>query len=74
MYYEFTKDINNQIEKILKSQSDFIVKILKRPLLPISEKPENREIIIKEEQEVKYKLFIILLIIILIIFIFILIG
>ena len=54
MYYEFVKDTNNQIEKVLKSQSDFIIRILKRPLLPISKKPENGEIIIKEKQEVKY--------------------
>jgi len=52
MYYKFTKDTDNQIEKILKSQSEFIIKILKRPLLPISEKPENAEIIIEEEQDV----------------------
>jgi isoleucyl-tRNA synthetase len=54
MYYKLTKDTENQIEKVLKSQSDFIVKALKRPLLPISEKPESSEIIIEEEQEVKY--------------------
>ena len=52
MYYKFTKDIDNQIEKVLKSQSDFIIKVLKRPLLPISEKSEGGEIIIEEEQEV----------------------
>ncbi|CAG8733284.1 12809_t:CDS:10, partial [Funneliformis caledonium] len=40
MYYKFTKDIDNQIEKVLKSQSDFIIKVLKRPLLPVSEKSE----------------------------------
>ena len=54
MYYKFTKDTDNQIEKVLKSQSDFIVKVLKRPLLPISEKSESGKIIIEEEQEVKY--------------------
>lgn len=54
MYYKLTKDTENQIEKVLKSQSDFIIKVLKRPLLPISEKSESSEIIIEEEQEVKY--------------------
>ncbi len=53
MYYKFTKDIDNQTEKILKSQSDFIIKTLKRPLLPISEKAVGGEVLIEEEQEVK---------------------
>lgn len=52
MYYKLTKDTENRIEKVLQSQSDFIVKVLKRPLLPISEKSESSEIIIEEEQEV----------------------
>ncbi|GBC08883.1 hypothetical protein RclHR1_08450011 [Rhizophagus clarus] len=58
MYYKLTKDTENQFEKVLKSQSDFIVKILKRPLLPISEKPESGEIIIEEEQEINESTFI----------------
>ncbi|CAI2178414.1 4341_t:CDS:10 [Funneliformis geosporum] len=58
MYYKFTKDIDNQIEKVLKSQSDFIIKVLKRPLIPISEKPEGGEIIIEEEQEINESTFI----------------
>ncbi|CAG8657260.1 6647_t:CDS:10, partial [Funneliformis mosseae] len=58
MYYKFTKDIDNQIEKVLKSQSDFIIKVLKRPLLPVSEKSEGGEIIIEEEQEINESTFI----------------
>ncbi|RIA79525.1 isoleucyl-tRNA synthetase [Glomus cerebriforme] len=49
--YKLTKDVDNQIEKVLKSQSDFIDKVLKRPLLPISDIPKNGELIIEEEQE-----------------------
>ncbi|RGB32224.1 tRNA synthetases class I-domain-containing protein [Rhizophagus diaphanus] len=58
MYYKLTKDTENRIEKVLQSQSDFIVKVLKRPLLPISEKSESSEIIIEEEQEVNESTFI----------------
>ncbi|CAG8685847.1 3075_t:CDS:2, partial [Acaulospora colombiana] len=51
MYYKFIKDVDNQIERILQTQSEVIVKILKRPLFPISEKAEGTEVIIEEEQE-----------------------
>ncbi|CAG8592005.1 9866_t:CDS:10, partial [Cetraspora pellucida] len=50
-YYKFIKDVNSQIETVLKTQSDIIVKTLKRPLLPIADKIDGVEVIIEEEQE-----------------------
>ncbi|CAG8726148.1 7053_t:CDS:2, partial [Racocetra fulgida] len=50
-YYKFIKDVNNQIETIIKTQNDIIVKTLKRSLLPIADKIDGAEVIIEEEQE-----------------------
>lgn len=52
MYYKFIKDNENQIEKVIETQSDIIIKVLKRPLLPFSKKLESAEVIIEELQEV----------------------
>ncbi|RHZ86220.1 hypothetical protein Glove_53g30 [Diversispora epigaea] len=58
MYYKFIKDNDNQIEAVIKTQSDIILKVLKRSLLPLSEKVESAEVIIEEEQEVNESTFI----------------
>ncbi|CAG8524758.1 10793_t:CDS:10, partial [Scutellospora calospora] len=50
-YYRFIEDIDNQIETVLKTQSDIIIKTLKRPLLPITEKIDGAEVIIEEVQD-----------------------
>ncbi|RIB13210.1 isoleucyl-tRNA synthetase [Gigaspora rosea] len=61
-YYKFIKDNNNQVETILKTQSGIIVKILKRPLLPIADKIDGAEVIIEEVQEVNDSTFLLCLV------------
>ncbi|CAJ0842635.1 2589_t:CDS:10 [Entrophospora sp. SA101] len=52
MYYKFITDTDNLLENIIKKETDYIRKILKRPLLSITEKVDDAKIIIEEEQEI----------------------
>ncbi|KAF9314555.1 isoleucine--tRNA ligase [Podila horticola] len=52
MYYEFTQDMNNALEQVIKGQEESLVKSLKRTLYPISSKKSADAIIIEEAQEV----------------------
>nr|CAG8515218.1 3756_t:CDS:10 [Entrophospora candida] len=58
MYYKFITDTDNLLENIIKKETDYIRKILKRPLLSITEKVDDAKIIIEEEQEVNNSKFI----------------
>lgn len=52
MYYQFTKDVGEALESVIKTQEDVIVKVLKKPLYSVSEKVANAEVLAEEEQEV----------------------
>ncbi|RUS20049.1 isoleucyl-tRNA synthetase [Jimgerdemannia flammicorona] len=53
MYYRFTHDLNQTLEQVFKEQKEVMVKVLKRPLLPISEKAgDDRKVLAHEEQEI----------------------
>ncbi|KAG0224807.1 isoleucine--tRNA ligase [Actinomortierella wolfii] len=51
-FYEFTKDLNNALEQVLKEQEETLVKALKRTLQPVSAKAADADVIIVEEQDV----------------------
>jgi len=51
-YYQFTKDVGEALETVIKTQNDVIVKVLKKPLYNVSEKAGNAEGLAEEEQEV----------------------
>ncbi|KAG9291531.1 hypothetical protein G9A89_021950 [Geosiphon pyriformis] len=70
-YYRITKDPANQLERVLLTPAaDIILKTLKRPLVPHTEKAKNEatnggkleEIIIEDEQEVNDSTFILTLV------------
>ncbi|KAJ2964409.1 hypothetical protein NQZ79_g624 [Umbelopsis isabellina] len=52
MYYQFTKDVGEALESVIKTQNDVIVKVLKKPLYNASEKSESGEVLAEEQQEV----------------------
>ncbi|CAM0143101.1 isoleucine--tRNA ligase [Umbelopsis sp. WA50703] len=52
MYYQFTKDVGEALESVIKTQNDVIIKVLKKPLYNASEKAESGEVLAEEEQEV----------------------
>jgi isoleucyl-tRNA synthetase len=54
MYYQFTKDVGEALESVIKTQNDVIIKVLKKPLYNASEKAESGEVLAEEEQEVNY--------------------
>lgn len=54
MYYQFTKDVGEALESVIKTQNDVIVKVLKKPLYNASEKSESGEVLAEEQQEVMY--------------------
>jgi isoleucyl-tRNA synthetase len=51
-YYQFTKDIGDALDTVIKTQTDVIVKVLKKPLIDASEKAADAEVLAEEEQEV----------------------
>ncbi|ORX93800.1 isoleucyl-tRNA synthetase [Basidiobolus meristosporus CBS 931.73] len=57
MYYEFKKDPEDQLSKVMKEQVEVLVKVLRRPLFPATEKAADAEIIVVEEQEVNGSVF-----------------
>ncbi|CAG8601089.1 3576_t:CDS:10, partial [Paraglomus occultum] len=50
-YYKIMDDPNDQIQKVMDTQSAVIIKTLKRSLKPYHEKSDEAEVIIEEEQE-----------------------
>lgn len=54
-YYQFTKDVGEALETVIKTQNDVIVKVLKKPLYNVSEKAGNAEVLAEEEQEVIFR-------------------
>ncbi|KAK9709812.1 isoleucine--tRNA ligase, variant 2 [Basidiobolus ranarum] len=57
MYYEFKKDPEDQLSKVMKEQTDVLVKVLKRPLYPVADRASGADIIIVEEQDVNGSVF-----------------
>ncbi|CAO3675148.1 unnamed protein product [Umbelopsis ramanniana] len=51
-YYQFTKDVGDALDTVIKTQTDVIVKVLKKPLIDASEKKADAEVLAEEEQEV----------------------
>ncbi|KAL9554700.1 isoleucine--tRNA ligase [Mucor bainieri] len=52
MYYRFTADSGAELEKVIKNQEATLVKVIKKPLQPISEMPSSEKLIAEEEQDV----------------------
>ncbi|ORY04507.1 isoleucyl-tRNA synthetase [Basidiobolus meristosporus CBS 931.73] len=57
MYYEFKKDPEDQLSKVMQEQVEVLVKVLRRPLFPVAEKAADAEVIVVEEQEVNGSVF-----------------
>ncbi|KAF7727407.1 isoleucine--tRNA ligase [Apophysomyces ossiformis] len=52
MYYRFTKDLNNELENVIKTQAAVIIKVLKKNLEAVNSMKPDTEIIIEEPQEI----------------------
>ncbi|KAG0167408.1 isoleucine--tRNA ligase [Apophysomyces sp. BC1015] len=52
MYYRFTKDVNNELENVIKTQEAVIVKVLKKNLEDVKSMKADTELIIEEAQEI----------------------
>ena len=52
MYYRFTADSGAELEKVIKNQEATLVKVIKKPLQPISNMPSSEKLIAEEEQDV----------------------
>lgn len=52
MYYRFTADLSSELEKIIKNQEATLVKVIKKPLLDISNMSSSEAVIVEEQQEV----------------------
>lgn len=52
MYYRFAADSGAELEKVIKNQEATLVKVIKKPLQPISEMPSSEKLIAEEEQDV----------------------
>ncbi|KAI9335063.1 isoleucyl-tRNA synthetase [Pilaira anomala] len=52
MYYRFAADLSSELEKIIKNQEATLVKVIKKPLLDISNMSSSEAVIVEEQQEV----------------------
>ncbi|KAI9321518.1 isoleucyl-tRNA synthetase [Dichotomocladium elegans] len=52
VYYRLTKDPENELQNVLKSQTAILTKVLKKPLFDIKDKKSDAEVLAEEAQEI----------------------
>ncbi|KAJ3369980.1 isoleucine--tRNA ligase [Allomyces arbusculus] len=61
-FYKFSEDPNNQLVEAMAKEAEFIVKTLKRTLLPSFQRDPKKKVIAEEEQEVSGSKFVLSLV------------